>query len=329
MSELRWNPLLKEWVITATHRQERTFKPPRGYCPLCPGHNAAVATEVPLSDYDIVVFENKFPSLKPFPPPPQVRASHLYPVEEAVGYCEVLLFTSDHEGLMSQQPRETLYKVLQVWKHRYHELGQQKEIEYVFIFENKGEEVGVTLHHPHGQIYAYPFIPPIINRELESSREYYEQQGQCLFCAVLQKEEEDGRRIVAENHSFIAFIPFFARYPYEVHIYPRKHSPSCLDLTPEQEKDLADLWKTILMKYDGLFQKPLPYVMAIHQQPTNGQGAHYSHFHMEFYPPHRTADKLKYLAGSEIGAGTYINDSLAEEKARELRGVCVEGGNTL
>ncbi|MDI3546685.1 MAG: UDPglucose--hexose-phosphate uridylyltransferase [Halanaerobiales bacterium] len=319
MSELRWNPIMKEWVITATHRQNRTFKPPKDYCPLCPTKEGGFPTEVPAEDYDLVVFENKFPSLQSEPPEPAVEGTGLYPVDQARGICEVVLFTSKHNGIMSREPLNRFVKLVKVWRDRYRELGEKDFIDYVYIFENKGEEVGVTLEHPHGQIYAYPFIPPVIKKELDSSKEYLEEQGECLFCKVLREEKKDGQRIIYSNDSFNAFIPFFARYTYEVHIYASRHLPSFNDFTEKEERDLADILKTVLLKYDNLFGFVFPYIMAIHQQPTDGSGEDYSHFHIEFYPPYRTRDKLKYLAGSEAGAGTFINGSLAEDKAGELR----------
>ena len=326
MSELRWNPIKRDWVITATHRQDRTFKPPEDYCPLCPTEEGGFPTEVPAEDYDLVVFENKFPSLQSPPPEPAVSGSDIYPVEESEGICEVVLFTSDHGGVMSQKPVSRFHKLIKVWRDRYQELGEKDFIDYVYIFENKGEEVGVTLDHPHGQIYAYPFIPPKIQTELDSSQQHLEESGNCLFCDVLAEEKEDGRRIILENDSFTAVIPFFARYTYEVHIYANKHLPSFNDFTAKEEKDLAAIMKTLLMKYDNLFDFVFPYIMAIHQQPSDGTGEDYSHFHIEFYPPYRTENKLKYLAGSEAGAGTFINGSMAEDKAEELRNTEPSGG---
>jgi len=319
MLELRWNPILKQWVIIATHRQNRTFKPPKDYCPLCPTKEDGYPTEVPAGDYDLVVFENKFPSLQKEPPEIKEAESKFFRYGKARGICEVVLFTSDHDGIMSEKPLSRYIKLVKVWRDRYQELGNKDFIDYVYIFENKGEEVGVTLHHPHGQIYAYPFVPPIIKQELDSSQEYLEEKGRCLFCQVLEEEKKDGRRIIISNNSFTAVIPFFARYTYEVHIYANQHIPSFNEFTEKEEVDLAAILKIILMKFDNLYGFIFPYIMAIHQQPTNGAGQEYSHFHIEFYPPYRTRDKLKYLAGSEMGAGTFINGSLAEEKARELR----------
>jgi UDPglucose--hexose-1-phosphate uridylyltransferase len=284
-----------------------------------------LSTEVPAEDYDIVVFENKFPSLQPVPPEITKKGFKFFKCDKARGICEVVLFTSDHDGIMSEKPLSRYIKLVKVWRDRYQELGTKDFIDYVFIFENKGEEVGVTLHHPHGQIYAYPFIPSIIEQELNSSKEYLKKEGKCLFCKTLQEEKKDGRRIIVSNDSFTALVPFYASYSYEVHIYANKHLSSFNDFSEKEEIDLAAILKTLIMKFNNLFGFTLPYIMAIHQQPTNGTGKEYSHFHIEFYPPYRTKDKLKYLAGSELGVGVFINNSLPEEKAQELRNTPPEG----
>ncbi|HHT48827.1 MAG TPA: galactose-1-phosphate uridylyltransferase [Firmicutes bacterium] len=321
MSELRWHPFLEEWVITATHRQDRTFLPPKDYCPLCPTKAGGFPTEVPRENYDIVVFENKFPSLQKNPPEPGVEATPLSAVAPAYGICEVVLYSPDHSGTLATMPLARIRNLIRVWQDRYEELGAREGIKYVFIFENKGEAVGVTLHHPHGQIYAFPFIPPKIAKELSASQKFYAQQGKCLFCATLDEEYKDGRRIVLEGNRFVAFIPFFARYPYEVYLAPKKHLTSLGEMTAEDRLDLALVLKGLLLKYDALFNFSFPYLMVLHQAPTDGGSYPHYHLHFEFYPPHRTAEKLKYLAGCEAGAGNYINDTMAEEKAAELRAV--------
>jgi UDPglucose--hexose-1-phosphate uridylyltransferase len=319
VSELRWNPLLGEWVATATHRQDRTFLPPADYCPLCPTKPGGFPTEVPESTYEIAVFENRFPSLRPDPPAPAVESTELYPVRPAQGVCEVVLYSPNHTSTLAQEPVAQIYRLIQVWTERFRELGALEFVKYVFIFENKGEAIGVTLHHPHGQIYAYPFIPPRIETELEESVAHQEKTGRCLLCDILKEEKRDGRRIVAANPSFAAYIPFFARWPYEVHISSVRHLQALTDFNQAEQQDLAALMKTLLVAYDKLFNLSLPYMMVIHQRPTDGEDYGYYHFHIEFYPPLRTETKLKYLAGSETGAGVFINDTLAEEKAAELR----------
>jgi UDPglucose--hexose-1-phosphate uridylyltransferase len=319
LSELRWNPVLEEWVITATQRQDRTFFPPPEYCPLCPTKPGAFPTEIPAEDYDIVVFENKFPSLRRNPPEPAVEGTELMPVRPAAGVCEVVCYTSDHNTELAKLPLEKIEKLVHVWADRFEELGSRPEVEFVFLFENKGKEIGVTLTHPHGQIYAYPFIPPVLERELRGCKKHYDAHGECLLCRLVQDELEDGRRIVAQNEGFVALIPFFARYPYEVHILPREHRAAITDFDDVEKHGLAEILQKVIQKYNNLWDRSFPYIMVTHQRPTDGQEYPHYHYHIEFYPPYRTPDKLKYLAGSEAGAGAFINDTLAEEKAQILR----------
>jgi UDPglucose--hexose-1-phosphate uridylyltransferase len=319
VSELRWHPLLQQWVITATHRQDRTFLPPEDYCPLCPTKPGGFPTEVPAESYDIVVFENKFPSLQRAPPHPAVEGNGVSPVLPASGACEVVLYSSNHRASLTTMPLERIANLAQVWRDRYVELGAREEVQSVFVFENRGEAVGVTLHHPHGQIYAFPFVPPVVQKELEASRAHHAQHGRCLFCDTVAEELRDGRRIVLEGERFVAFVPFFARYPYEVYLASKGHQASMAEWTPADAADLALVLKGLLMKFDALFGKPLPYIMVCHQAPTDGAAHPEYHLHFEFYPPLRTATKLKFLAGVESGAGCFIMDKLAEDSAAELR----------
>ncbi|MEN6357492.1 MAG: galactose-1-phosphate uridylyltransferase [Armatimonadota bacterium] len=319
MSELRWHPILQEWVITATHRQDRTFLPPDDYCPLCPTKPGAFPTEIPSEDYEIVTFENKFPSLRHPAPEPAVEETGLYKVRPADGICEVVCYTSKHDSTLADADVEHIRKLVEVWTDRYQDLGGRDFVNYVLIFENKGKDIGVTLYHPHGQIYALPFIPPKAQKELDSALSHKTRTGNCLFCDILAEEYKDGRRIIAENDSFAAVIPFFARYPYEVYIFSKKHHQSMLTFDEKERDDLANILKIVLLKYDNLWGISLPYMMIMHQAPTDGRDYDHYHFHIEFHPPNRTKTKLKYIAGCETGAGSYINDTLAEEKAAELR----------
>jgi UDPglucose--hexose-1-phosphate uridylyltransferase len=319
MSELRFNPLLCEWLATATQRQDRTFLPPPDFCPLCPTKPGKFPTEVPEPDYDIVAFENRFPSLKSDPDAPAIEPVGMYDVRPSKGVCEVVLYSPVHTTSLAAEPVEQIYKLVRVWRDRFEELGDLDFVEYVFIFENKGEAVGVTLHHPHGQIYAYPFVPPVILKELEHCREHREQTGSCLICDIVEKETQFGERIIAQNDSFAAYVPFFARYPYETHISTKRHVQAFTDFSDREERDLAEIMKQVLAAFDRLFDRSFPYIMSIHQRPSDENDYDYFHFHIEFYPPMRTANKLKYLAGSEAGAGMFINDTLPEVKAGELR----------
>jgi UDPglucose--hexose-1-phosphate uridylyltransferase len=319
MSELRWNPQLGEWVITATHRQNRTFLPPRDYCPLCPTRDPNVPTEIERPDFEIAVFENRFPSLRRQPEPPAVAGTALTPVRPAVGECEVVVYTPKHDATATDLSVRKLEQLASVWAHRTLELGARPEVEYVFAFENKGEAIGVTLQHPHGQIYAYPFIPPLLMREVAAARSHAAEAGTCLWCALLEQELAEQSRVVSEGRAWLAYVPFFARWPYEVHITPRRHVGWLHELDDRETSDFARVLKSVLLKYDALFGFSLPYIMAIHQRPTDGGDHANYHLHVEFYPPNRTETKLKFLAGSEAGAGAFINDTLPEVTAARLR----------
>jgi UDPglucose--hexose-1-phosphate uridylyltransferase len=213
--------------------------------------------------------------------------------------------------------------IVEVWADRYRDLGGRDEIQYVYPFENRGVEVGVTLHHPHGQIYAYPFIPPVAERELRQQRRFYEREGRGLLEDFIDREIEDGRRMLYEGRGAVAFMPVCARYSYEVWLAPRRPAPSFADLTAEERRDFACALKTVLLKFDGLWQRPFPYILAFHQAPTDGHDHPEAHLHAEFYPAFRMPGRLKYLAGSEIGAGVFTADTVPEDKAAELKAVAV------
>jgi len=319
MSERRWHPLREEWVITATHRQDRTYKPPADYCPLCPTRDGARPTEIPAPDYEIVVFENRFPSFSLPPPSDAIEGNVLHPVAPAGGLCEVVCYSAHHDRTLADEPVGQIHKLVRVWRDRFAALGARPEIQYVFIFENKGDAIGVTLSHPHGQIYGFPYVPPVVARELEACGRHYDRTRRCLVCDLIADEQSDGRRLVCRNDAFLAVVPFYARFPYEVHVMPRRHLQALTDLLPDEERALAAILKDLLVRYDRLFGFSLPYMMVMHQRPTDGAAYPHYHFHVEFYPPHRTATKLKYLAGCESGAGSFINDTLPEDTARELR----------
>ena len=302
---------MREWVSTASHRQHRP-QMPRDWCPFCPGSG-----RVP-DDYDVFIYPNDFAAFTIPALPPAVEGDDFYPVRPSHGKCDVVLYHPDHNTSIPQIPVEHLTRLVKTWRKRFGEMKATPGIRYVLIFENKGEVIGVTMPHPHGQIYSLPIIPPIIKKELAAARAHNRKHHSCLYCDILQKERKAKLRIVAENRAFTAFIPFFARWPYEMHVYPRRHLGTLDEFKPSEEKALAEMLQWVTRKYDNLFQMSFPYMMLLHQAPTRGRHPYY-HFHIEFYPPHRSKDKLKYLASVETGAGTFLNDSLAEEKARELR----------
>jgi UDPglucose--hexose-1-phosphate uridylyltransferase len=272
LNQLRWDPTLQEWVSYATHRQDRTFLPPAEYCPLCPTKPGGFPTEVPRESYDIVVFENKFPSFVPTPQKPRSPAPRCRPPPRGRGAAEVVVYSDDHDATLAELSEGRTRNLIGVWTDRYRELGAREEIAYVFIFENKGEAIGVTLHHPHGQIYGYPFVPPRPRKELEAARAHRERSGTCLHCDLLAEEQADGRRILHESEYFTVFVPFHAHFPYEAHVYARRCVPSLAYLDENERRGLAHALKRLLTAYDSLWGFSLPYMMAMHQAPTDGNG---------------------------------------------------------
>ncbi|NMG22851.1 galactose-1-phosphate uridylyltransferase [Brasilonema bromeliae] len=317
---LRWHPLRGEWVAYASHRQGRTFMPPPEYNPLAPTSNPEFPTELPQGKYDVAVFDNRFPSMTVTAHDPPASIVETLPSN---GACEVVVFTQDPNASLGSLELDHLELLLQVWGDRTRVLGANPQIQYVLPFENKGVEVGVTLHHPHGQIYAYPFVPPVPARMLEQQRRFYQQQGRGLLEDLIQKEIADNKRIIYQDEEAIAFVPVCARYPYEVWIAPIEPVGTFYDLSAKQRQGLARALKTVTLKYDGLWNRPFPYLMAWFSAPTDGEAHREAHLHAEFYPPYRTSERLKYLAGTELAAGMFANDALPEEKAKELQALVV------
>lgn len=319
-SHLRWHPFRGEWVAYAGHRQNRTFLPPPEFNPLMASCAPDVATEVPEGEWDIAVFENLFPTFTSAAhDPPQLAV----PTTEGRGACEVVVFTQDPSASLSSLSVDHLTLLVDVWAERYVELARRDDVQYVFPFENRGREMGVTLHHPHGQIYGYPFVPPVPARELAQQLEYYERTGRSLLSDFVASELADQVRVIYQGPHIAAFMPVCARYSYEVWIAPYRAATSMTELTREERVDFAAAVKTVVMKFDGLWNAPFPYVMAIHQAPTDGLAHPEAHVHAEFYPAYRMAGRLKYLAGSEIGAGVFTADTVPEEKVKELQAVDV------
>jgi UDPglucose--hexose-1-phosphate uridylyltransferase len=319
--ELRWNAPLGEWVIVSTGRQERTFLPPVEYCPLCPTQSAdTFATEIPASDYEIAVFDNRFPSFRA--DAPDVKdVSALERRARAGGLCEVVVYSPQHDATLRSLPKVQLRRLVDVWADRYAELAARDDVAYVFIFENRGPEIGVTLTHPHGQVYAFPFVPPRVERLEANEAAHFAETGRCLHCDVVAEELSHGRRIVAQADGWLAYVPFAARLPYEVHVTAAAHRPSLLELTDGERDGLAAALQTVQRAYDGLWGFDMPYTMSMQQRASDGVERPGEHLRIEFCPPYRSRDKLKYLAGVETGTGTFINDTSPDATATELRAV--------
>lgn len=318
---LRWHPLRGEWVVYSGYRQHRTFLPPASLDPLAPTVDPAAPTEVPAGPWDVAVFENRFPA---FHAGASAAPSSIVETEPARGACEVVVYTQAADSALSRLPLWHVELLVEVWAERTRELGAREDVSYVFPFENRGVEVGVTLHHPHGQIYAYPFVPPLAERMLEQQRACMLRSGGNLLEQHIAAELADGRRMLYADAEAVAFVPACARYAYEIWVAPRRATPRFDALVPRQIRGFARALKLALAKLDGLWGSPMPYVMALHQAPSDGLPHPEAALHAQIYPAYRMRGRLKYLAGSEIGAGTFTADTLPEQTAAELAAVEVE-----
>lgn len=317
-SEVRFDPLLREWVVIASHRQGRTHLPPTDACPLCPSSEGRT-TEIPVTDYDVVAFENRFPSLTPNGPPSLDPIGELEPSRgPARGRCEVLVFDSDHDASLADVSPRRMRTITEAWVDRTTALSAMPGVEQVYCFENRGPEIGVTLPHPHGQIYAFPFVTPRTRRVLDSAKEYRARTGGDLLVDLLRAERKAEVRVVAESEHWTAFVPAAARWPVEVHIHPHRPVPDLPALTDAERTDFAGLYLDVLRRADALFDAPLPYVSAWHQAPVR-EGRDLAHLRLELFSIRRAPGKLKYLAGTESGMGVFINDVTPETIARRLR----------
>ncbi|WP_394431537.1 galactose-1-phosphate uridylyltransferase [Streptomyces sp. SGAir0957] len=312
-SEIRRDPLLGDSVAIASHRQGRTYHPPADQCPLCPTRGERLS-EIPDSTYDVVVFENRFPSLA-----------------GDSGRCEVVCFTSDHDKSFADLSEDQARLVLDAWTDRTAELSHLDSVEQVFCFENRGAEIGVTLGHPHGQIYGYPFTTPRTALMLRSLAQHKEQTGgRNLFADVIEKEIADGSRVVIDGEHWVAFVPYAAHWPYEVHLYPKRQVPDLLGLDDDARTEFPKIYLELLKRFDRIFgedEPPTPYIAAWHQAPFGTleefEGVNRDDFalHLELFTIRRTSGKLKFLAGSESGMNVFINDVPPETAAERLREV--------
>ena len=327
---LRWDALTGEWVVIAAQRQDRTFLPPTQECPLCPSRPGRL-TEIPAADYDVVVFENRFPSLRGAVPTPDPRTpgpqAQDGPLETggvagrpAIGRCEVVCFTADHNASFAQLSPRRVRTVLEAWADRTTVLQATPGIEQVYCFENRGEEIGVTLHHPHGQIYGFPFVTPRTARALGQAQAYAAAGRGNLFDDMVAGEVAAGTRIVARNEHWTAFVPAAARWPFEILLFPARRVPALPELDEAARVAFCDIYLDLLRRFDALFGLPLPYIAAWHQAPAGDAFACREFgLHLQLISIRRAPGKLKYLAGTESGMGVWINDILPEEAANSLR----------
>jgi UDPglucose--hexose-1-phosphate uridylyltransferase len=328
-SALRLDVLTGEWVAIASHRNDRTFLPPADECPLCPTGRGVVPSEVPAPDYDVVVFENRFPSLTSRPPGPDdppleptVDGDPLWPQAPGVGRCEVVCFTSDHGASFASLDPCRARTVVEAWAHRTAALHELPGVQQVFCFENRGQEIGVTLHHPHGQIYGYPFVTPRTERLLDQAQAHHRATGGNLLRDVLDAERRAGTRVVLSGEHWTAYVPAAARWPVEVHLAPHRDVPDLAALDEAERAELAEVYLELLRRADRYFDgvEALPYIAGWHQAPL-GPRRPLARLHLQLFSVLRAPGKLKYLAGSESGMGAWVNDSQPERIAQRLREV--------
>lgn len=319
-STLRYDAMADEWVTIASHRQDRTFMPPAQQCPLCPSRRGRL-TEIPSPDYDVVVFENRFPSFSPVigadPLDVSMRGDP-WRQQPGVGCCEVMCFTSGHDSSFSALTPRRVRTVVEAWVDRTLALSARPEIAQVFCFENRGREIGVTLGHPHGQIYGYPFVTPTTKRMLDAARRYRAATSGNLFADVLQREVAAGLRVVARTEHWTAFVPFAARWPVEVHLYPNERVASLPELSEDQRHDFCLVYLDLLRRLEQARGADLPYISGWHQAPVRAD-RDLAYLHLEIFSVRRAPGKLKYLAGSESAMGAFVNDIVPEDLAKALR----------
>lgn len=321
IGELRLDPLVNEWVAMASHRQGRIFLPPKELCPLCPTHDGLLS-EIPESDYEVAVFDNRFPSLRPPSDTwqlPQLTGLETPPVD-AAGKCEVVCFTAEHGLSFKDLSVNRIRTLLEAWRDRTREISKLPYIEQVFIFENRGEEIGVTLFHPHGQIYAYSFITPRSSKMLEVAKEHHAKRGRILLDDVIAREIKDEVRIVARNDQWIAYVPWAARYPFEIHVAPLRSVADLAELDSAQCEAFPSIAKEVMQRLDGVFGIEMAYIAAWHQAPIH-TGREFLRLHWQITSVRRQPGKLKYLAGSESAMGAFIMDMKPEQSAAQLREV--------
>lgn len=312
MAELRWHPLTKDWIMIASNRQNRP-QMPKDWCPFCPSSG-----NVP--DYEVMQYDNDFPALSQEPPAPDDVADDFFKVAPSYGKCEVILYSPGHTVTLPQLSDDHMKKLVDLWCERFEAMRADERIKYVFPFENRGDVVGVTMPHPHGQMYGYPFIPKKLELEVASAREHFAGQGKCIFCEMLEHELADGRRIIFQNEFFTVFLPFYCEYPYGVYLFPNRHVPYMTDLSEAERSALGTTIRDTVGMLDALFDYRFPYMMCMHNAPVNsGDFGKEFHFHIEFFPPMRSADKQKFNASSETGAWAHCNPTCPEETSQELR----------
>ena len=322
-NEIRFDPILREWVIVAQNRTVRpvlgktfTKEKPKYSCPFCPDAPEGAG------EWVVKALPNRFPALSIETQgnfTDETILSDFYQTRPGKGNCEVLLYSQDHNKTLGDLTISNIIALIELWKERLEYNMKIEELKYSFIFENRGEIIGVTLAHPHGQMYSFPFIPPRIEKAVESSKSYWNEHSSCLFCKVVETELKGKSRIIEENDDFVSFIPYFAKWPLETQIYPKQHFSYITQIPTSQSENFASIIKHTVQRLDKLYGFVMPYVFSHHNAPYNMGNNDHFHYHIEIYPPYRAKDRIKFIAGVEMGTHTFINPTNPQENAKKLR----------
>ena len=326
----RLNLLTGEWILVSPHRTKRPWngktedaavdKMPEydPNCYLCPGNTRAGGVANPKYE-DTFLFVNDYSALIPGIPKGDINEENLLIARSEEGICKVICFSPRHDLTLARMSPEKIVRVIDLWIEQYKELGGDPNINYVQIFENRGAIMGCSNPHPHGQIWSSQTVPDLPAKETEKQIEYKEKNGRCLLCDYLALELKKKERIVLENDGFAVLVPFWAVWPYEIMILPKRHMSSIDEMTEKEKKDLAEIMKAAGIRYDNLFKTNFPYSMGIHQKPTDGKAHDGWHFHFHYLPPLlRSATVKKFMVGYELLAMPQ-RDITAEQAAAKLR----------
>ncbi|MHA1518604.1 MAG: galactose-1-phosphate uridylyltransferase [Promethearchaeota archaeon] len=341
----RWDPILQEWIIYAPKRNKRPFQGEKFEveekirtwdCPFCPDAPEGAGNWI------VKQLPNRFASLdehaSPFLDVEGINPNPLYQTRSNYGQCEVILYSQDHNASFGTLSQSNIVSLIEMWQQRYRALAALPQMRFPFIMENRGKEVGNSMTHPHGQIYSFPYLPPKVQKKYDRFIQYQESNRSCLLCNVVEGEVADPVRIIEQNESFIAEIPYYAHWAFEVHIIAKRHFPSLEEITSVEIENLASIMKKVVIRYDALYGGDvensgdaenssnssgsiMPYIMSMYNAPVNVENRDKWHFHIEYYTPFRGPGKWKFLAGVELGTQTYINDALPEQNAQILRNV--------
>lgn len=327
-NEIRWDPILEEWVIIAVNltlkpvadnidMEKKEFNSNPFCSDISDNSENWIVKKLPinyptLAENRDIVFKNE----------EIIESFYKKRPSKCIG--EIFLFNHNHGNNLGDLDLHNINALISLWKARFNECMKDPDLKYTFIFENTMKFDSSSLSHPHSQLFSFPFIPPKIIRECDSAKKYWDQENTCLFCKIINVEQSVVKRIIEENDDFIAFIPYFAKWPFETHIFPKDHTPNILGINQSKQLNFARTIKGVVKRLNGIFGCKMPYLMNHHNAPHNDGEYEYFHYHIEIYPQYRAKDRIKYFGGVELGANTIINSTNPSENARILRDIRIK-----